>query len=140
ALGAGGRGGRGGGGGGMAGGGGAGGRRGGGRRGGRRRVFFPPAPTPPPLQLRRGGQRGRVPPAAERAHELHAGQQAAALHGDRGAFVRERGGLHDDHLEVADRAGAVLVLGEVDRFARRPHRGVLDVRLLREDLQRREVV
>src|SRR6185437_6139392 len=87
------------------------------------------------LAKRRG-----VPAAAERLDELDAGDQPALADAEQRLRVPERHGLRGHHRGVSDRAGAVLIEGELYRQVRRLDRLILHIVLLLEDAQRGEVI
>src|SRR4029450_11870640 len=73
---------------------------------------------------------GGRPAAAQRLDQEHGGHHPATAEVPRGPLVVQGRGLRHAHVEVADRAGPVLVGGDRDDLARVAHRRVLDASLL----------
>src|ERR1700733_2656734 len=93
-----------------------------------------------PLRRADGRELGGVPAAAQRLDQRRRGDEAALQDRERRLLVAERGGLRHHHAGIGDRAGLVLVEGELLRAARRAQGHVLRRRLLLEDAQRGELV
>src|SRR5262245_15263836 len=81
-----------------------------------------------------------APVAPERLEQSDGCDEAPAEYDHRSALVVEPRRLNRHDVDEAHEARLVLVGRKDDRFARGAHRLLLDLRLLLEDTQRREVV